>query len=241
MLHEFDLHRETASSISNVYNSTYTEIVKFVKQPRGVISIMAQTPYRQIRAQYDASTVTVYQAYSAEIALPAIRHQRLSASPKFSPTRMTWVKPSWCWMMYRSGYSFKDPGQSHILALKMKHEHVCDLLMNAIVVTHNPAGPLSKEQREKKVRVQWDPERGPRLEILPYRSIQIGIEGSLGRRWVDEWVVEIEDVTAKARELKRVIDEEKEVGLEELVARGLMPRERVYEVDDELRQLLQME
>lgn len=56
-------------------------------------------PYRQIRAWYDEETITVYQAYSEEIAGPAVKEQRLSASPKFSSTRITWIKPSWCWMM----------------------------------------------------------------------------------------------------------------------------------------------
>lgn len=58
-----------------------------------------KTPFRQIRALYDDETITVYQAYSEEIAIPAVREQCLTASPKFSGTRMTWIKPSWCWMM----------------------------------------------------------------------------------------------------------------------------------------------
>lgn len=59
-----------------------------------------ETPHRQIRALYDEETITVYQAYSAEIAEPAVKAQRLNASPKFSGTRMTWIKTSWCWMMF---------------------------------------------------------------------------------------------------------------------------------------------
>lgn len=55
--------------------------------------------YRQIRALYDDQTVTVYQAYSAAIAIPAVRDQKLCASPDFKLGRMTWIKPSWCWMM----------------------------------------------------------------------------------------------------------------------------------------------
>lgn len=58
-------------------------------------------PYRQIRAEYDDESITVYQAYSAAIAIPAVREQKLSASPEFKPGRMTWIKPSWCWMMYQ--------------------------------------------------------------------------------------------------------------------------------------------
>ncbi|WP_422570328.1 DUF4291 family protein, partial [Erwinia billingiae] len=29
---------------------------------------------------------------------------------------MTWIKPSFLWMMYRSGWGMKDPGQKRILA-----------------------------------------------------------------------------------------------------------------------------
>ena len=59
-----------------------------------------EPPHRQIRALYDEETITVYQAYSAEIAEPAVNAQRLNASPKFLGTRMTWIKTSWCWMMF---------------------------------------------------------------------------------------------------------------------------------------------
>jgi hypothetical protein len=47
---------------------------------------------REIRADYDDATITVYQAYSAAIALPAVRHNRFV--PPFSRDRMTWIKPS---------------------------------------------------------------------------------------------------------------------------------------------------
>jgi hypothetical protein len=65
-----------------------------------VLSTSSTVPYRQIRAKYDDETITVYQAYSAAIAIPAVKEQKLSASPEFKRGRMTWVKPSWCWMMY---------------------------------------------------------------------------------------------------------------------------------------------
>jgi hypothetical protein len=70
--------------------------------------------------------------------------------------------------MYRSGYSTKDSQQSHILALKMTHQDFQNLLSQA-AVTHGSA--LTNEEKERPVRVQWDPERGPGLEVLPYRSI----------------------------------------------------------------------
>lgn len=137
---------------------------------------------------------------------------------------------------YRSGYSYKDPNQSRILALKTKHTHFQHLLSLA-AVTSGQKGGLTVEERAEGVRVQWDPERSPRLGVLDYRSIQIGIGGEVGRVWAEEWVVGIEDVTGRARELKRGVEGE-EGGL---VERGLVPRERVYEVDEGLRNMLQMD
>ncbi|KAK6370448.1 hypothetical protein LTR64_005689 [Lithohypha guttulata] len=76
----------------------------------------------QIRAVYDDDTITVYQAYNSGIATAAVEAQRLDASPLFKPARMTWIKPSWNWMMYRCGYSYKDSNQNNVLALKVKRE-----------------------------------------------------------------------------------------------------------------------
>jgi Domain of unknown function (DUF4291) len=60
----------------------------------------SEVPYRQIRALYDDQTITVYQAYPASIAVQAVKEQKLNASPEFLLGRMTWIKPSWNWMMY---------------------------------------------------------------------------------------------------------------------------------------------
>ena len=64
-----------------------------------ILQHVPSVPYRQIRAFYDDKTITVYQAYSAAIAVPAVRDQTLCASLDFKLGRMTWIKPSWCWMM----------------------------------------------------------------------------------------------------------------------------------------------
>jgi Domain of unknown function (DUF4291) len=151
---------------------------------------------------------------------------------------------------YRSGYSDKDPGQARVLALKMRHRNFKELLAMAHTVS-GQHGELTKEQKEKPVRVQWDPERTPDLERLPYRSIQIGIGGSedFKKKWVDEWIVSIEDVTQRAKDLKAAILSFDKAGaegltdehLESLVKRGLVPEERVYEVDKELRDVLRMD
>ncbi|KAK8044256.1 hypothetical protein PG993_004280 [Apiospora rasikravindrae] len=193
------------------------------------------TPYRQIRALHDAETITVYQAYNAEIASAAVARQRLDASPRFRTARMTWIKPSWCWMMYRAGYSYKDPNQARILALRMRRGHFLELLRR---------GGEAKSAEE--VRIQWDPERSARLEKLEYRSIQVGVPAALQARWVGEWIESIEDVTEKARELKRVLDEEgggpdvATITDAQLVENGLLPKETEFVIPQDLQEVLGM-
>ncbi|WP_325082385.1 DUF4291 family protein [Klebsiella aerogenes] len=63
-------------------------------------------PERQIRDFFTKNFIRVYQAYSDEIANSAIKNNTF-VSPPFSLTRMTWIKPSFLWMMYRSGWKKK--------------------------------------------------------------------------------------------------------------------------------------
>ncbi|KIW68491.1 hypothetical protein PV04_04433 [Phialophora macrospora] len=189
---------------------------------------------RAIRAHYDDDCITVYQAYSAEIADAAVRAQKLSASPAYRTTgRMTWIKPSFCWMMYRSGYSYKDARQDRILALRMKHAHFERLLRQARLA-HEP------HAAGEAVIVQWDPERSPRLARLPYRSLQVGIPPSIIPVWIDEWIERIDDVTQTARKLKDRLDADDKLTTAELVEAGLVPRERPYTVADDIRENLGM-
>lgn len=55
-------------------------------------------------------------------------------------------------------------------------------MLEQAAVTHGQVGGLSGEEREKGVRVQWDPERSVRIGMLGFRSIQIGIGGRICRR-----------------------------------------------------------
>ncbi len=74
---------------------------------------------KQIRAVFDEHTITVYQAYRKDIAKSAVLNQKFV--PPFKMERMTWIKPSFLWMMYRAGWATKE-GQEHILAIKIKRE-----------------------------------------------------------------------------------------------------------------------
>ena len=70
----------------------------------------------QIRADYDARTIVVYQAYSPAIAEPAVAARRFV--PPFSLGRMTWIKPSFLWLMERSNWAQKA-GQERVLAVRI--------------------------------------------------------------------------------------------------------------------------
>lgn len=55
---------------------------------------------RHILAQFDKETIVVYQAFCPEIADYVVKHGSFGG-PKYSFTRMTWVKTNFMWMMYR--------------------------------------------------------------------------------------------------------------------------------------------
>src|SRR3954451_24919231 len=76
----------------------------------------ATPPQRQGRARHDDETLVVYQAYAPLIAEPAVAAGRF-VSP-FTRDRMTWIKPSFLWMMYRCGWATK-PGQERVVAVEI--------------------------------------------------------------------------------------------------------------------------
>lgn len=162
-----------------------------------------RTPLRQIRAVHDESTIRVYQAYSNSIADSALEHGRF-VSPPFKMDRMTWIKPSFLWMMYRSSWGFKEAGQGRILAIDISREGF-EWALNRSCSTH--AYPsMSKEEwqrlkNESPVRIQWDPERDLFLRPLPYRTIQIGLSNEAVRLYVNQWICQITDVTSLAHEI----------------------------------------
>lgn len=179
----------------------------------------------EIRAVYDERTITVYQAYSPTIAEPALRAGRFV--PPFKRDRMTWVKPSFLWMMYRSGWATKE-GQEHVLAVSITREGFEWALANAMLShyergVHPNRADWQRALKRSPVRVQWDPERDLRSRELPYRSLQVGIGAAAVSRYVDEWITGITDVTGLAREIRSRLDDGDELG-----AAGLLPGERVY-------------
>ncbi|MFD3566358.1 DUF4291 domain-containing protein [Streptomyces sp. NPDC058671] len=184
-----------------------------------------EEPKYRIRALHTARTVTVYQAYPPAIGLPAAREGRFPAAWKRD--RMTWIKPSFLWMMYRSGWGTKE-GQETVLAVEITREGFEWALRNACL-SHYVRGFHADRAAWKGVlgrapaRVQWDPERDPGLRALPFRSLQLGLAGEAARRYADEWTVSVADVTPLAHRVRDLVRAE---GPE--AARRLLPREEPY-------------
>ncbi|MFD7511210.1 DUF4291 domain-containing protein [Streptomyces sp. NPDC059853] len=186
-------------------------------------------PRYEIRALHTATTVTVYQAYAPAIGLPAARDGRFPAAWKRD--RMTWIKPSFLWMMYRCGWGTKE-NQETVLAVEITREgfawaldHAC--LSHYASGLHRDHATWRRRLREAPARAQWDPERDLRLKPLPHRSLQLGLTGEAARRYADEWTVSITDVT----DLAHTVHARVRAGDLE-AARRLLPAERPYSVPD---------
>lgn len=188
-------------------------------------------PYRQIRADYDRDSIVVYQAYHKEIAEPAIRAGRF-VEP-FSWRRMTWIKPSFLWLMSRSNWGTKSR-QEHILAIRMTRtgwERALSLgvLTSFEAKTHKQEGKWRSEFEDAKVHVQWDPERTLHGKKLEHRSIQVGLGRDVIREFTEDWILEVSDFTARARKIRALY-----LAGHFKRAKEQLPPERIYPVSGAL-------
>lgn len=175
-----------------------------------------------VRLQF---TVRIYQAYSDEIADAALAYGTF-VSPPFSMDRMTWIKPSFLWMVYRAGWGHKDAGQRRILAIDISRDGFDWALKHSCPSRPDPA--MGKDdwatlKAASPVRVQWDPERDLHLQPLPYRAIQIGIGGEAILLYVRQWVRNITDITNLAHNIHALV----ESGQVDR-AQAMLPVEQVY-------------
>ena len=179
----------------------------------------------QIRAVYNEQTITVYQAYCNEIALLAVQNQKFV--PPFKIERMTWIKPSFLWMMYRAGWGEKT-GQENILSIKIKRDGFDWAVKNGCLSSFDAQFYNSYEDwkttlSSSSVRIQWDPEKDIYYRNLNYKSIQIGLKGSAVEKYINEWIVSIENITEKCHLIKEIIDSG-----DMRLAQSLLPLEENY-------------
>lgn len=190
---------------------------------------------RQVRAVYDDETITVYQAYNREIANQAVLNQTFIRS-SFKLDRMTWIKPSFLWMMYRSGWGSKA-NQEHILSIKLARQGFDHALIHGCLSHFDPNHHSSVESWKRQlsdncIRIQWDPEKDIFLNNLNYRSIQIGLSGYAIKSFVHEWIVSIQEITPLCKSIYEMI---KTGQIEN--AKSLLPKESNYPYLDKMPNL----
>ena len=192
---------------------------------------LAAEPKFRIRARSTDTTITVYQAYRPGIGLAAARDGRFPE--EWKRDRMTWIKPSFLWMMYRCGWGTKE-GQETVLAVEIDRagfewalRHAC--LSHYVSGVHPDRAAWKRELRRAPARVQWDPERDLHHNALPCRSLHLGLAGEAARRYADEWIGGIQDVTPLARQGYAAVRAGKP---EE--AGALLPEERAYPVREDM-------
>lgn len=182
---------------------------------------------RVILANFDADSIVVYQAYRPGIGAFAVANGFLGG--EFSLNRMSWIKPNFLWMMYRSGWGVKE-GQEVTLAVRIRRSAFDAILAAAVYSSFDPAVYVSMPEWQRQVaasdvRLQWDPDHGPDGRALERRAVQLGLRGHCLAKYAREWIIEIEDVSDFVREQRTVLENE---GLAALVT----PREDVYPVAD---------
>lgn len=191
---------------------------------------------RVILAQYDAESVLVYQAYRPAIGRFAVQHQFFGG--EFKLGRMTWIKPNFLWMMYRSSWG-ESPGQEVVLGVRIRRAAFDSLLRDAVHSTFRP-GLYAEEDHWRErvansdVRLQWDPDHAPSGQALARRAVQLGLRGAATVAYSREWIVRIEDVSGFVAEQRHAL---RTGGVKNLKT----PREQPYPVTPEVAAHLELD
>ena len=164
---------------------------------------------QHILAQFDDDTIIVYQAYRPEIGKFAVEKSYFGGEFKYS--RMSWIKPNFLWMMYRSDWG-QSEGQDVVLAVRLKRTFFDSLLAQAVPSSFDPSVFGSRDEwagavANSDVRRQWDPDHFPTGEKCERRAIQLGLRGPALESYGKREIVQIIDMTAFVAEQRSNINE----------------------------------
>lgn len=179
---------------------------------------------RTILAYQEEDKIVVYQAFRPQIAEYALENQRFGG-PHYSFTRMSWIKPNFLWMMYRSGWAQKE-GQEYVLAIWIRKSAFEKYLEEAVFSSYHASGIEDHDSwksavEKSSVRLQWDPDHDPHGAKIERRAIQLGLRGEVLERFVNEDILRIDNMTHFVQEQYKFVQANK---LDQL----LIPKEHVY-------------
>ncbi len=182
---------------------------------------------RHILAQYDESSIVVYQAYRPSIGYFAAQHGFFGG--EFSLNRMSWIKTNFLWMMYRCGWASK-PGQEVVLAVHLKRSAFDAILADAVHSSYveevyGSYQAWRQALEESAVRLQWDPDHHPSGAKVERRAIQLGLRDEFLEGYANAWIDRLEDITPFVRKQASFVAERNYKQL-------MMPREMVYPVSE---------
>ncbi len=166
-----------------------------------------------ILGQRNENNIFVYQAFNDRIADYAIKNQNFGG-PDYSFNRMTWIKPNFLWMMYRSGWAEKDINQNRILAIEISFQGFEELLTEGVLTSYDNLFGNEKTWKEKlnssSVRIQWDPDHDFKGNKLKRRAVQIGIKNDALKKFNNMFIQSIQDITNFVKEQKSNMENKKE-------------------------------
>ena len=153
---------------------------------------------KHILACFDDETILVYQAYSPKIGLFAARNGYFGGD--FSYNRMSWIKPNFLWMMYRSNWG-QSSGQEVVLAVRLRRTFFDSILEKAVPSSFTRKLFTSQDEwksavSQSEVRLQWDPDHLPNGSKDERRAIQLGLRGATLEAYGKDEIVEIVGVIA---------------------------------------------
>jgi len=178
---------------------------------------------RHILAHFDAETIIVYQSYSHAIGSFAIRHGYFGG--QFSYKRMSWIKPNFLWMMYRSNWG-RSVNQNVVLAIRLRRIFFDSLLQQSVPSCFDQTNFASQTDWEtalgqSDVRAQWDPDHMPNGSKEERRAIQLGLRGPSLEAYGKREIVEITDMSG-------FVASQRENAADDSVSKLMTPIEQPY-------------
>ena len=143
---------------------------------------------------------------------------------------MTWLKPSYLWLMERSNWGNKS-NQNFILGIRVYRKYLEKALSIGVLTdpdkeVYSSGYEWEQQFNKAKVHIQWDPERTIKAGKLQQRTIQVGISRHLIEEYNEQWIAEISDYTP----LTKKINQHRKAG-NYTAAKKLLPKEKVYPLD----------
>lgn len=181
-----------------------------------------------IIAQYSDKHIVIYQAFKDSIAEYAVAHQCFGGGD-YDFDRMTWLKPSFLWMMYYSGWAKKE-NQENVLAIQLCRKGFDEILRYAVMSSfykdiYGSSQNWEQELSRSDIQFQWESYHDLLGNKTDRKAVKIGIKGDMLQRYNNEWIQKIENITPFVREQQQMITANQLHALQ-------LPYERAYCPED---------